>query len=325
MMSHSDLLQALACIKDMRVDAAVLHAWGRIREQRKRRQWRCPAPVAALALLVYSPPRVHHCCVDTHVLDVGQGLATVIETENSTVLFDTGAAYPGGGSIAEQVIVPFLKSKKTRRIDRLIVSHADIDHSGGVAAIADYAGIGVLLSGEPLRWPGLRFSRCRAGQSWQADGVRFRILHPDADTLVAGNASSCVMLVQTGNHRLLLTGDIEADAERRLVEQRDMLWADVVVVPHHGSQTSSSTAFVDAVAPELAIVSAGYRNRWGLPKPHIVRRWQAAGAELLNTATSGAVSLRLCAAGGIQKVRLDRKQRHRFWREGGPAAWKKGR
>lgn len=283
------------------------------------------APLAALALLLYLPPRAERGCADVHVLDVGQGLATVIETESSTVLFDTGAAYPGGGSIAGQIIVPFLKSKKTSRIDWLVVSHADIDHSGGVREIAAYAGIGMLLSGEPLRWPAMPSVRCRAGQSWQADGVLFRILHPDAETTGAGNASSCVMSIQAGDHRLLLTGDIEADAERRLVENRGLLRAEVVVVPHHGSRTSSSPAFVDAVSPALAIVSAGYQNRWGLPDEGVVRRWQSAGAKLLNTASSGAVSLRLCAAGGIEKVRLDRRERQRFWREGDPAIGKKPR
>jgi competence protein ComEC len=276
-------------------------------------------PVALLAvatLILHVPESPARTCVDAHVLDVGQGLAIVVQTRRSTLVFDTGASFRGGGSMAERVVVPFLKSKGIRRIDRLIVSHADTDHSGGVRRIHEFTAVGAMLVGEPLREKELPSSACVAGQYWTIDEVNFRILHPQAASPRKGNNSSCVLLIEVGGHSLLLTGDIEADAERELIEQNELIIVDAVLVPHHGSLTSSSMPFIDAVSPLVAIVSAGYGNRWGFPKERVTRRWQAVGAEVLNTATSGAVSLRLCAADGLRAARMDRHERRRFWREG---------
>ena len=273
------------------------------------------AVLAVGALLLHRPEPPDNGCVDLHVLDVGQGLAAVLQTHGSTLVFDTGASYRGGGSVAEQIVVPFLKSRGIRRIDWLVVSHADIDHSGGVRAIYDYADVRELLVGEPLRDTGLTSSPCLAGQNWSTDDVQFRLLHPDANTPRGGNDSSCVLLIEAGQGALLLTGDIEADAEREIVESGQWNSIEVIVVPHHGSLTSSSAPFVNAVMPQVAVVSAGYGNRWGFPKAPVVARWQAVGATVLNTATSGAVSLRLCADSGIGPLRMDRRERRRFWRD----------
>lgn len=272
------------------------------------------ALVAVLALLLQPPLRPPAGCVDTHVLDVGQGLATVLQTHNRTLVFDSGASFRGGGSVAEQVIVPFLRSRGLKEIDWLIVSHADIDHSGGVAALADYAVIKDLRAGEALPESGLTVTLCSSGQRWRDDGVRFRILHPQGTGFRNGNDASCVLVVETGQHAVLLTGDIEVAAEREVIATRDWERIDAVVVPHHGSLTSSSVAFVDAVAPEIAVVSSGFNNRWGFPKPEVVARWSAAGASVLNTASSGAVSFRLCRHSGLAPPRLDRHERRRFWR-----------
>ncbi|NNC56422.1 MAG: DNA internalization-related competence protein ComEC/Rec2 [Woeseiaceae bacterium] len=273
--------------------------------------------LAVGALLLPSPERPGDGCFDAHVLDVGQGLATVVETRHSTLVFDTGASFRSGGSVANQVLLPFLRSRGIQRIDWLVVSHADIDHSGGVRAIQEYAEIGRTLLGEALPGTDIAASACVAGQSWQADEVGFRILHPASTAPREGNNASCVLLLETGRHRLLLTGDIESGAERDIIAAHRALIADidVVVVPHHGSLTSSSAPFVDTVSPLVAIVSAGFNNRWGFPKPRVVARWQAVGAEVLDTATSGAVSFRLCAAGGLGPTRKDRLERRRFWRE----------
>ena len=273
------------------------------------------AALAVLALLLQPPLRPPAGCIDTHVLDVGQGLATVLQTSNQTLVFDTGASFRGGGSVAEQVIVPFLKSRGLTGIDRLIVSHADIDHSGGVAALANYAEIANLLVGETLPDSGLKAVLCEAGQRWSDDGVRFRMLHPRAASPRTGNDSSCVLLIETGRHAILLTGDIELAAEREIIAAQPWESIDAVVVPHHGSLTSSSTQFVNAVAPTIAVVSAGFNNRWGFPKAEVVARWSATGASVLNTASSGAVSLRLCRDSGLGAPRLDRHERRRFWRD----------
>jgi competence protein ComEC len=281
------------------------------------RRWpgRYVAVLAVGALLLHAPQPPDKGCVDLHVLDVGQGLAAVLQTHSSTLLFDTGPSFRGGASAAEQIVVPFLKSRGIRRIDWLVVSHADIDHSGGVRAIYEVADVSELLVGEPLRDSGFASSPCLTGRRWATDEVRFRLLHPDSDTPRRGNDSSCVVLIEVGRHGLLLTGDIEADAEREIIESRQWNSIETIVVPHHGSLTSSSVPFISAVSPNVAIVSAGYGNRWGFPKAAVVARWQAVGARVLNTATSGAVSLRLCADSGIGRVRLDRHERRRFWRD----------
>jgi len=270
--------------------------------------------LAVPALLLYTTPLPDDSCVDVHVLDVGQGLATIVQTADRSLVFDTGASFRSGGSVAEQVIVPFLRSRRIRRIDWLVVSHADNDHSGGVLPLYDYAEVGALLVGEPLHETGLNATECRAGQYWQVDGVGFRVLYPDSAAPRQGNDASCVLLIEVGRHSLLLTGDIEARAERALVASGTLAAVDVVVVPHHGSLTSSSPPFVDAVSPLVAVVSAGYANRWGFPKEPVVARWNAIGARVLETGTSGAISFGLCAANGLGVLRRDRHERRRFWR-----------
>lgn len=270
--------------------------------------------LAVPALLLYTTPVPDDSCVDVHVLDVGQGLATVVQTAGSLLVFDTGASFRSGGSVAEQVIVPFLKSRRIKHIDWLVVSHADNDHSGGVLPLYDHADVGALMVGEPLHETGLDTIPCRAGQYWQADGVGFRVLYPDSATPRQGNDASCVLLIEVGRHSLLLTGDIEARGERALVASGTLAAVDAVVVPHHGSLTSSSTPFVDVVSPLVAIVSAGYANRWGFPKEPVVARWNASGAVVLETGTSGAINFGLCAANGLGALRRDRHERRRFWR-----------
>ena len=194
--------------------------------------------VPLLIMQAPGPPAVD--CVDVHVLDVGQGLAIVMQTANTAVAYDTGASFRSGGSMAERVVVPFLKSRGIRRLDQLIVSHADDDHSGGVALIQQEVRVAQVLAGEPLRSPVPKTVPCRTGHSWEADGVRFRLLHPPTAPRSSGNNASCVLLVAVGRYNVLLTGDIEVAAERDLLRRGMLRPVDVVVVPHHGSLTSSS-------------------------------------------------------------------------------------
>ncbi len=269
------------------------------------------ALLAVVALVLHRPAGPPRDCFDTHVLDVGQGLAVVVQTESHVLVYDTGLAFRSGGSLAERVVRPFLQSKGTRRIDRLVISHGDADHSGGLPDLLDDFDVREVLAGEPLD-AAPAAERCIAGQEWRYDGVRFRTLHPDEPG--TGNNTSCVLLVAAGEHRLLLTGDIEAQAEHEILRQKRLPRVDALVVPHHGSLTSSSVPFVNATAPGLAVVSSGFGNRWGFPKPKVRERWAAAGALLLDTASSGAVSFRSCAAGGLSALRRDRRERRRFWR-----------
>jgi competence protein ComEC len=252
-------------------------------------------------------------CFDATTLDVGQGLAVLIRTRDKTLLYDTGAAYPGGTSMAHRVVLPYLTGRGIERIDRLVVSHSDNDHAGGVADILVGVDVGSLWSGEPL--DGIATAACRRGDAWRWNGVGFRFLQPRGDTNFSGNNASCVLQVEAGESRFLLTGDIEIAAERALLADAASLRADAVVVPHHGSRTSSSPPFVEAVAADLALVSAGYRNRWGLPKGEVTDRWRKSGADVLTTAHAGAISLLVCADGGVTDLRRNRDASSRIWHE----------
>ncbi len=273
------------------------------------------AALGVTALLSYKPGTPPEACVDTDVLDVGQGLAVVIQSRRHTLVFDTGKSYRGGGSAAEQVVLPFLRYKGIGSIDWLVVSHADDDHAGGLPALAHHLSIGKIFAGEPLPEVGLTVSTCSEGQNWRVDGIEFRFLHPAAGNLMTGNDSSCVLVASAGSKRLVLTGDIERAGEREVLSNLSFEKASAVVIPHHGSLTSSSPAFVNRLRPDLAIASAAYENRWGFPKESVTDRWAGAGAAVLDTASSGAVSFRLCAGDGISRLREERFRRQRFWHD----------
>ncbi len=275
------------------------------------------APLAVIALLLHKPAGPPRACIDAQVLDVGQGLAVVVQSRQHTLVFDTGASYRDGGSAAEQFVVPFLRHRGISRVDWLVVSHADDDHAGGVAAMIRDIGIDQILAGEALADDGLSAQACREGQFWYADGIAFEILHPPGDAGFSGNNASCVLAVAAGQHRMLLTGDIETAAEASLLAREALSKADVVLIPHHGSLTSSSPPLVNQLAPDYAIVSTGYGNRWGFPKERVTQRWLGSGADVLDTASSGAIGFRMCANGGISRLRRERLRRQRFWHDSG--------
>ncbi len=265
------------------------------------------------AILLYVPRKPEPGCAIVDVLDVGQGLAVVVRTHSHVLLYDTGPSFRSGGSAANSVILPYLNSIGIRTIDQLVVSHADLDHAGGVAAIIAAMPVRRILSGEPL--PGVRSVPCRAGQSWSWDGIDFSVLHPPLGSRAEGNNRSCVLLLGAGEHRVLLSGDIERAAEHRLVRGRSLAPVVAVIVPHHGSRTSSTAPFVQVLRPSVAIVSAAFGNHWGFPKEDVVARWTAVGADVLSTATSGAIELQLCAATGLESITQYRVENRRIWHE----------
>lgn len=276
------------------------------------------ALIAVLAVVADRPGPPPPGCFDYHVLDVGQGLAVVVRSREHSLLFDTGPAFRNGGSAASYTVLPFLARQGVRRLDRVIVSHADLDHAGGVDDVINSVSVARFLTSEPLARLGEAQSRCESGEHWEWDGVRFEFLHPRRASPWSGNNASCVLVVAAGRERLLLPGDIEAPAELVLAWRGRLPRSTVVVVPHHGSRTSSSPALVEETRPLLAIVSAGYGNRWGFPKADVVARWQAAGARVVVTATSGAVSQRLCRDGVSQPAVPSRQQRRRYWHDAPP-------
>lgn len=269
------------------------------------------ALLGILAIATWKPAPPSEACFDTWVLDVGQGLAVAVQTRTGVLLYDTGMAWRSGGSVAEQVVIPFLRSRRIEVIDWLVVSHSDLDHSGGVPAILDELTVGEVIVGETLALS--RQRQCATGQGWSSGSIRFDVLHPGGQDQHGGNASSCVLRVSAGPYALLLTGDIEARSERELVQARASLAADIAIIPHHGSLTSSSVPFIDSVYPDFAVVSAGHANRWGFPKERVVERWEAMGAEILNTAAAGALYFRVCEDDGVSEMHKEREQRRRFW------------
>ena len=228
-------------------------------------------------------------------LDVGQGLAAVVETRSHVLVFDAGPSYRSGADAGQLVVVPYLESRGIRRIDALVASHDDDDHKGGASSVLEALDVEQTIVGPSVRslGPGAErtgpWARCRAGAHWAWDGVAFEWLHPGAGPYERDNDSSCVLRVTAGEHRFLLTGDIEAVAEAEVLKTARLGSVEIVVAPHHGSRTSSSPAFVAATRPRWVIFSVGYRNRWGFPAPPVVARWERSGAHTLRTSASGAV------------------------------------
>jgi competence protein ComEC len=273
------------------------------------------AIIAGVAVVLYAPPSPRPGCLEYTVLDTGQGLAIVVQTNQHTMLFDTGAKYRGGGDMAQVAVLPFLRRKGLHKIDKMVVSHGDIDHAGGLQSVTANMSVREILSGERLELSSLATRPCRTGQKWDWDGIGFAILHPQNRAAWSGNNLSCVLLVSAGERRLLLTGDIETSVESLLTYRAVLPVVDTVVVPHHGSKTSSSPAFVAALRPNLAIVAAGIDNRWKMPREDVVRRWRDAGATVLNTAVSGAVSQRLCTGQPAPPASRERVISMRYWHD----------
>jgi competence protein ComEC len=248
------------------------------------------------------------------VLDVGQGLAAVVRTHEHTLVYDTGPRFSKRFDAGSAVVVPFLRSAGVGRIDLLILSNGDSDHAGGAHALAEALALERVLSGEPQQIAQLTTKQCAAGEDWSWDGVYFRLLHPRASDRWEGNNSSCVLSVENAAGRVLFPGDIEAPAERRLVERSfGQLSSRILLAPHHGSATSSTRPLVDAVRPEYVVFSTGYRNRYGFPKAAVEDRWRSVGARILNTSDSGAISFRLSPQGTLMGPVLQRLEHRRYW------------
>lgn len=264
------------------------------------------------------------------VFDVGQGLAVLLQTQHHTLLYDTGPAYYGGGDAATSVILPFLKRQTETTIDIMIVSHQDADHSGGVPTLLKQLPVTRLITSasqspfvkkiynetvfrkaalfDPQQT--LHLGQCVQGQQWRWDGVDFRFLSPEVGAIdKKGNNLSCVLVVTVAGHRLLLTGDIEARVEAQLLlSAKDYLPAEILLVPHHGSSTSSSAAFITAVKPKIVVFSTGYLNRYHFPAKSVQTRYQMQGGLEYNTAYNGAISFSFDNQGKMSLVNTVRQE-----------------
>lgn len=244
------------------------------------------------------------------LLDVGQGLSAVVRTHSHTLVYDTGARLSARFDAGEAVVVPFLRHAGIARVDTLIISHGDNDHIGGSASLLAAMPVTHVLSSVPERLS--EAQSCIAGHSWEWDQVRFMLVHPEADNLFDGNNRSCVLRVESRYGRVLLPGDLAAKAERALVKRGNApLQAEVLVVPHHGSKTSSTAVFLNAVQPRLALLPVGYRNRYRHPHPSVVARYQERGIALEDSVVAGAISIHF----GAQGLQLNRHRddQRRYW------------
>jgi len=249
------------------------------------------------------------------MLDVGQGLAAVVQTRHHVLVYDAGPAFRSGSDAGAMAVEPFLRHRGLRQVDVLVASHDDLDHAGGATSVAGLLPVRRLVaSGATLDAVGA-VEPCRRGERWQWDGVVFEWLHPGMRRFDKDNDNSCVLRVRVGRHTVLLTGDIERSAEAELVERGGVARADIVLVPHHGSRTSSTAAFVSATRPRWALVPSGHRNRWGFPKPDVVERWQSAGAEVLVGSATGAIEFELHPQRPIAQPTLWRSAQRRPWRD----------
>jgi competence protein ComEC len=244
------------------------------------------------------------------VLDVGQGLAAVVRTQSRTLVFDAGPAWGSGAGAGAWVVAPALMRQGVRQVDVLVLSHAHADHAAGAR--------GLLRSIEVRRvvGDGTRVERpvvaCTPQLSWRWDGYRFQFLHPPAPGR-RGNDASCVLRISGPGGSYLLPADLESRGERELLAHAGTeLRADVLLVPHHGSATSSSAEFLDAVAPQFAIVASGHRNRFHFPARPVVRRYRARGVQLYDTACNGQIQVRL-APGRPPALRAWDHDGMRFW------------
>ena len=262
----------------------------------------------AVALLLAPTLRgaaMPHGELDITVLDVGQGTAVLAQTARHALLYDAGPAFRSGADSGARVVLPALRGRGLGALDVLLLSHGDLDHVGGAATVL--AGIPVrrVLAGEPV--PGIAAAPCRAGTSWRWDGVLFSVLSPSVEHRSSGNNASCVLLIETASTRALLTGDIE-----RLVEDRlDVSAVDFLLMPHHGSLTSSSARFVASVRPRFVVATAGFGNRFGHPRSTVLERYRDVGAHILSTAASGAVRW---SSARPRAVAVERGPEAPYWR-----------
>ncbi len=242
-----------------------------------------------------------------HVLDVGQGLAVAIETRHQLLLYDTGPASRSGWNAGEAIVRPVLERAIGRVPNWVMVSHGDADHAGGVQYLRRHWSRAHWLITDPSS----RGTRCLSGTRWMVDTIDFSVLHPGPGLPYLGNDSSCVLLIETGKSRVLLPGDISDAVEARLLRQ-GLTQVDLVVLPHHGSKSSSSAAFVDAIDSRWGVVSAGANNRFEMPHAPVVHRYLNAGTTLLNTAQTGYLQFAVNRK-GVSLVHIERRDSNRYW------------
>lgn len=253
--------------------------------------------------------------------DVGQGTSVLVRTPHHQLLYDTGPIYSENFDAGSGIVVPYLQGQGLRYLDMLVVSHNDLDHSGGLAGVLAATEVDRLLMGEPEKYDNMPEllagtppspELCHQVSPWQWDEVSFRFITWPITAADKANNRSCVLLIEYQGHRILLAGDIEKPVENSLVAAGSLEPVEVLLAPHHGSHSSSTPGFVAQTKPEYVVYSAGYRNHYGHPHKDILARYASSGATGLNTAFTGALEFNWHAGRPLELLRY-RAQEKRYW------------
>lgn len=270
--------------------------------------------VFLLPLGLNPPPVPVHGEFWLTLLDVGQGLATVIQTENHVLVYDTGPGFSEQFDTGAAVVVPYLRKTGVRRIDTLIISHGDNDHIGGFESVYTRYPVAKLYSGVAEKLQKYSAMPCHSGQGWEWDGVQFEILHPPIQGGFTKNDVSCVLRIHSTGGSALLTGDIHRRSEKYMLETLPGdLHADILVAPHHGSKSSSSGEFIDRVDPRYVLFPTGYRNRFHHPNARVLLRYKKRGPGLYTSAEHGAIIIHVHPEYGIQDPLTYRQHNRHYW------------
>ncbi|MBV9575412.1 MAG: DNA internalization-related competence protein ComEC/Rec2 [Gammaproteobacteria bacterium] len=265
-------------------------------------------------LIFYKPTKPILGDFTLNVLDVGQGLAVVVQTNRHTLLYDTGPKYRDHFDMGESIVLPYLYSIGVKKIDKLVISHGDLDHIGGAQAILKQLPVKSVMTSVPEALPTISAQYCLSGYTWQWDEVTFTFLYPTPEKLHLKNDSSCVLKIENAKQSILLTGDIEKSAEKDLVTRvPEKLSAAILVAPHHGSKTSGLAAFISRVHPQWVIYATGYRNRYHFPHASIVNAYQQIQAIQLNTVATGTIQFNLQKDKNAVQPELYRVVHKHYW------------
>lgn len=250
------------------------------------------------------------------LLDVGQGLASIVRTQHHVLIYDTGPRLSPSFDAGKLVLLPFLQTIGVQKINMMVISHGDNDHSGGARIILKQMQVDEVLSSLPKKFLPNIATLCEEKIRWQWDGVTFEILYPPIKYPYLGNNSSCVLKMSNQSQSILLVGDIEKAAENYLVHaKRKDLLSTVLVVPHHGSKTSSSIDFLNHVKPMYALFPTGFHNRFKFPHKIVLNRYRRLGSKIYNTATDGTITLKLISLSNNIQVETYRQKHHHFWQD----------
>ncbi len=303
--------------------------------------------ILLLPLFFVQPAKLAQGEMQAIVLDVGQGLSVVIKTANHTFLYDAGPSFSAQSDAGGRIVVPFLRGEGVKKLDGFMVSHNDSDHSGGAASVlAQIPATWLASSFDTTEINAAKKSiKCFAGQRWRWDGVTFEVLYPKLAAYqqanLTDNNKSCVVKITSQFGSALLTGDIEKEAENALLNDVEnnvidddaleansraaagdaispraisKLKSDVLIAPHHGSKTSSTVDFVQAVAAKHIVFTVGYLNRFKHPKPLIEKRYEESGAFTYRSDYQGALTLDFTRANSLNIKALRQSQPH-YWQD----------